>query len=279
MALKKTLALPHKEQAPAKPNGGALTTYEQKLAEMAKAAVATESSVSTGNFINTRGGVLSYNGQQMKNNTMNAVVVDYVLENTFYTGVFDSDNPSAPVCYAFGRDADEMVPHEKAHDPQAASCAACPHNKFGSEIRDGKPAKGKACKNIRRLGLLSVPTDKQGNIELDEDAVGEQEIAYLKVPVTSVKGWAVYVRTLEVLAKRPPCGVVTQISLHPDQQTNFRMAFEHVLDLPGEVGMAVLERQPIVQDGLVAPYPEAQNKEEFAPKPAASTKPAARRKF
>ena len=169
------------------PRGGgkALVPYDAELAKFAKAADATEAHVGGGGqFIKTRGGVLEFQGAEVPGNAMNVVVTDHVLENNFYGDKYDPDNPQPPICYAFGRTDKEMVPHEEAADPQADSCAECPWNKFGSADK----GRGKACKNQRRLAL--IPEDGLGDLE-------NAETAYLKIPVTSGKAWAGYVRSLD----------------------------------------------------------------------------------
>jgi hypothetical protein len=250
---------------------GASTAYQQRMAEIAARAVGTEASVSTGNFIATKSGLLKYNGQPFPGNQLNAVVVDHILENTFYTGDYDPDNPGAPKCYAFGRDEKDMRPHENVAEPQSETCKTCQWNKF----KTADNGKGKACKNIRRLGLIPANTNRKGELELDPDVVAGAEIAYLKVPVTSVRGWALYVRSLEVLEGMPPAGVVTNISCEPDDQTTFRMNFAHVQTLDEDIGMAVLDKLAMVEQEIMAPYPDPEdNAEEVAAKPA--TKPAAK---
>ena len=57
-------------------------------------------------------------------------------------------------------------------------------------------------------------------------AVGE--VAALRIPVTSVKGFATYVQTVAATVKRPLAGVVTKVSLVPDAKTQFKIQFTFV---------------------------------------------------
>jgi len=246
--------------------GTALVNWEERLAAMAKQSVATESSVTSGAFISTRAGQLSYNGTPFVGNKVDAVVVDAVLENTYFGSRFDPDNPASPQCYAFGRgeEGEEMVPHDKSPDPQHPTCKGCPQNEFGSADN----GKGKACKNIRRLALIPASP-------LDANALSKSDVAYLKVPVTSVKGWATYVRTLEALQHRPPLGVVTQISCQPHPKDQFHVVFDHKLNLSNDLLSAVGPRYDVIREGIMFPYAEAST----SAAPAKSAPKGGKRKF
>jgi len=54
------------------------------------------------------------------------------------------------------------------------------------------------------------------------------EVAALRIPVTSVKGFATYVQTVASTIKRPLAGVVTKIALVPDPKTQFKIQFTFV---------------------------------------------------
>lgn len=243
------------------------TDWKARLATKVKKTLEQEASVATGVFLGTRAGVLTVDQQPVAGNKIEVVILDSRIENAFYDGKFDPDNPAPPICYAFGTDAKEMVPHESASQKQAASCAECEHNEFGS----ADEGKGKACKNIRRLALVAAKP------ALTIDSVLKSEMRMVKVPVTSVKGWASYARTVAALEDGDPCQVVTEISLHPDAKTQFRMSFENVGRVPDDVMPAVVQRIDTIQAQLEAPYPEAQERPE---KPAKGRNaPAKRRKY
>jgi hypothetical protein len=244
------------KNVPAKSGGGGVVKWEDRLAKYAKDAVDQEASVATGQFISTRAGQLSYQGNPIKDNTLDVVVADGILENCYYEGEFDAKNPAPPVCYAFGRDDKEMKPHEKSTKKQAESCADCPQNVFGSAER----GEGKACKNTRRLALL--PTTN-----MTPDGLKKMEAAYIKVPVTSVKGWAAYTRGIAALRHRPPFGVVTRLKTEPDQKNQFRMTFEHVSDLPESLLPVAMDRHEELKEAIGFPYAPPQ---ENAPKRTAA---------
>ena len=243
-----------KDSAPAKATkktGTAVAKWDEELAALAQKAKELEDSVGGGNFISTKGGRLTYQGAEIPGNSMNVIIVDHILENHIYEGRFDPDTPQSPICFAFGEDEDDMEPHEKSESPQHESCKGCPFNEWGSADQ----GRGKACKNIRRLAV--IPEDGLEDIE-------SAELAMIKVPVTSVKGWAGYVRQIADTLGRPPLGVVTEVSLVPDSKTQFKMNFKLVEKIDdGEVIQALLAKRKQAETDLRTPY--APTPEEEAP--------------
>lgn len=255
-----------------KPAGTGVANWEERLALMAKESTQQEASVATGQFLNTRGGQLTWNGNPVKDNKLACIIVDNILENAYYEGDFDPDSPAPPVCYAFGRDDKEMAPHPDSPSPQHETCRGCPMNEFGTADR----GKGKACKNIRRLAILPAEP-------LTDDAIQKGEIFFLKTPVTSVKGWAAYVRNLDALRHRPPLGVISEISAIPDAKTQFKLIFSHVKDIPGTVMGAIFKRHDEVKESIAFPYsPQSEAPapaRKLAARGAAPVKKPAGRKF
>lgn len=262
MATAKTAVTKKGSTAVTKP-GSAL----ERLAAMAKEASKQEASVASGSFISVKGGKLSFQGNTIKSNELSVVVADSILENCYYPGRYDPENPAPPVCYAFGRDDEDMVPHENSSDKQAESCKDCPQNKF----KTADNGKGKACKNIRRLALL--PAEPRG-----AETLSSAEVAYMKVPVTSVKGWASYVRSLDALDKKPPLAFVTTIGVVPDDKTQFKVTFNKEDDLDEDELNAVLDRHEAIAQGIDFPYPEP-SEEAPPPKKPAGRSAAAKKKY
>lgn len=233
-----------------------IVKWDEALAARAQMAKKAEESVSTGSFISLKSGVMSYNGNPVPGNKLDVVVVDAILENHYFEGAYDPNTPQSPVCYAFGRDEDDMAPHEKVEEPFSDKCKGCPNNEWGS----ADTGRGKACKNVRRLAI--IPADA-----LDDGAQGIEDaaIAYLKVPVTSVKSWAGYVNQLAATNK-PPLAFVTEISVTPDAGSQFKVNFkakESIED--GELIGALLAKADVVEQTIAFPY---QPVEEAPAKPA-----------
>lgn len=232
--------------------GTAVATYEDRLAAMAKQNVEQEASVAAGGFISFRAGQLSYQGSPVKGNTLDVIVVDSVLENCYYADRFDPENPAPPSCYAFGRVEDELAPHADCSDPQAVRCCECPNNEFGT----ASEGKGKACKNTRRLAVIPAAP-------LEEEALRKSEVAYMKLPVTSVKGWATYVRGLSVLENLPPLAVVSTVSTVPDPKSQFKVVFGKASNIPRNLLPVLFARNEEISQVIMFPYAAA--KEVAAP--------------
>ena len=239
----------------------AIANWDQELADLAKKATSIESHVGVSNFIKTAGGVMSYKNADIPGNVLNAVVVNHCMENALYEGAYNPDNPQPPICFAFGEDEDDMVPHENSSKPQHAGCKGCPNNEWGS----ADIGKGKACKNSRRLQLIA---------ENDLEAVADAELAYVKLPVTSVKNWAGYVRQVSDTLSLPPLAVVTNISIVRDAKTQFKIVFKLKDKVAKEAIGDLLQLRKKGASELVTPY----SKVEDAP-PAAPVGKVGKRKF
>lgn len=250
----------------------ALTLWEQKMADAAVKSSKAEKAVSGLKGISTRNGILSVDEQPVPGNEMDVVILVAVHENQYHTKPFDPNTPQIPDCYAFGDPAADdpegtMAPHEESADPQGDDnglCANCWANAMGSAAQ----GRGKACKNVRRLALVSADS-----LASAAD-LADTEIRVLKVPVMSVKGWALYVRnTLAEELKRPAWGVVTTIKVVPDAKSQFRVtfAFKELIDFDDDLYAALEKRIAEVTPQLTAPYV----KMEEAPPPPPRGRPTA----
>lgn len=240
-------------KAPGKPGTG-LAKYDEELARLAEASADVEASVGGSPYIKTKGGQLEYNGGLIPGNKMNVIVLDHVIEYTYYLDSYDANNPGPPAAYALGRDEKTLTWSDDSVEPYAGTlCADSDINQFGS----ADTGRGKAAKNSRRLALL--PEDALEDI-------ANAEIAMLKVPVTSVKGWAGYVRQLKDTLKKPPLAVITEISLVPDAQTQFKMQFKLIGTIDdGETIGELLAKAKEADHSLMQGYDMSERPE---PKPA-----------
>lgn len=242
----------------------AIVKWDEELAKQAEAAAASEANTGGGRFVSIRGGVLSFNGAPVPGNAIAVVIADHIFENVLYEGDFDPDNITAPACFAFGRDEKDMKPHDDVENPKSDDgCKSCPLNVFGSADK----GRGKACRNTRRLGLLNAGTiGANGKFKLieDDEYWQKSEAAYLKLPVTSVKGFAAYVKQIAAALKRPPHGVVTKLSVQPDPKSQFKVVFEPMMKLPDSVMSAIMTKREQVQNEIAFPYQPA---DEAAKKP------------
>lgn len=257
----------------------ALTNYDEELAKQAAAAADQEKNVGGGAFFSTRAGVLSVDGQSLPGNEMAVLIVEGILENVFYAGKFDPDELESPTCFAFGRDEADMEPHlnvQQNGTAQNPTCDGCEKNKFGSS----DTGKGKACGNRRRLALLPAGAFDKRTGEytpiLDSDHYARSEMRYLKVPPTSIGGYAGYVKQLSGGLKRPPHGVFTRISIVPHPKKQFEIKFEALMPVPNEVMGAVMERHKLEATQIEFPYQLSDGAVKKAPVKTAGKKYAPR---
>lgn len=235
----------------------AVANWEEEMEAQAKAAAAQEANTGGGSFFSTRAGVLAFGGQAMPNNEMTVLVADGILENTWYAGEFDSDNPSPPTCYAFGRDEADMAPHltiVQAGTAQSKLCKDCEKNTWGSAEKGA----GKACKNQRRLALITAgKIDSKTNAFepiLDPAHYLNTSVGFLKVPPTSIANYANYVKNISAALKRPPHGVFTKVKVSPHPKKQFEITFEALGECPGEIMSAIMQRHKQERELIEFPY-------------------------
>lgn len=196
--------------------GTSVVSWDKRLADDAARYQKAASSIAVGQFISLKGAQLSIDGTPVPGNKLSCVIIDGIMENDYFTSEYDSDAFQPPACFAFGRDdAEAMVPHEKAADPQSESCSTCKHNKFGS----AKKGRGKACQNRWRLALMHADSLK-GDIQA-------ARVLFLKIPPTSLASWGGYMNQLKTAFGKPlpPYAVVTEISVTGDKDTQFKVGF------------------------------------------------------
>ena len=242
-----------------------VTKYDERFAEMADNYAGSEHV--GGDFLSTQGGILSFDDEPMPGNQMAVVILDVVQERTYYTSKYDPARPVnlPPVCYAFGRGDEEMAPHPSMQSgpdyfvPQSDECATCPFNEWGS----ADTGRGKACSERRRMAVLPAGyyEGRRGSKDLDlhlfteEEHYAKADIAFLKIPVMSVKDWARYVTQLAANLRRPPLAVVTRVYIEPDPKSQFRVKFDLIEEIPPELFDVVMKRHEEAKAGIVFGYP------------------------
>lgn len=243
--------------AKAESTGRALQPWEERLAEKAKEAVEAASSGSgSSKKIGTRGGVFTIDGAQVEGNVLQCVVLDFIFDVTYYEEGFDADDITPPTAFALGRNEKTLVWDGTSHPDYAGQ-----ELKTSDVFQWGSADKGrgKAAKSRRRLLVIS---------EGDLDDVAAAEVRKLMVPVTSSQEWDAYVKQVAVHG-RPPCGVLTEISIAPHPKYQFTLSFK-MLGLVEDDSMGeILDKVDTVQEDLMAPY-AAYGSVPEAPEPAPS---------
>lgn len=231
----------------------AVAKYDDQLAAMAAAAAEQEANTGGGTFFSIRGGTLKLNDSPLPNNEMAVIIVDSVLENTYYEGDFNSDDPQAPVCFAFGRSDDDIAPHESVKRKQAPTCSECSHAEWGSADR----GRGKACRNRRRLALIPAgEIDRNGDFEAEENPkhFADAAVAYLALPPTSINGFGAYVKKVAATLQRPPFAVFTKIRVVPDEKTQLKVLFDLIDGVPAPLIQTMIDRHNAEKEVIDFPY-------------------------
>lgn len=267
-------------KAPTKPKGGtAVANYDEELAKLAGQSAGLTESGGGGRFFSTRAGMLQFDDVALPGNQMCVIVGSWCLENVYYETAFDADNRTPPTCFAFCKNPEEkdemgppeIVDTEEVFERQSELCRDCEKNEWGS-ARQGR---GKACGNRRRLALLPAGTytsaGRGGGFELelieDEEHFRSCDEAFLKVPVTSGKGFDSYVKDVADQLKKPLFAVYTRIYLTPDPKSQFKVNFELIEPVEKALLPVLMERYRKLQEGIDFPYMPFE--EEEAEKPAA----------
>lgn len=259
-----TTRKPAAKPAPAaKKPGTALKPWEAAMASAAQKQAKAEKPTGSFKNIGTRGGILTIDDSPIPDNELRCVILLGCPENQLYDGPFDPNTPQTPICYAFGdpdsdNPEDGMKPHEQASDPQSDTCEGCQFNEWGSADQ----GRGKACKNVRRLLLMTEDALESA------DTIAEAEVRMLKVSVTSVKNWSKYVHRLEDECERPSWGVITTLKAVPDVKSQFKLlfTFEELIDFNQKTYDALQLRIKEATKDVVAPYPDMSDIEQPAPK-------------
>lgn len=251
----------------------AIANWDEELARQAEAAAAMEESTNSSQFFGLKGGILTFNDAPLPGNQMAGIILDSVLENVFFEGEYDPDVPQSPVCFAFARDEKEMAPHAnvdtvEGFKRQCESCHECEKNQFGS----AEKGRGKACRNTRRLaiisgGTLNPKTDEFTPIELE--AIENAVIGYMKLPVMSVKGYAAYVKNLSGALRKPALAMFTKITVVPDPKAQFKVLFEALDQVPTDYLAAIMSRVAEAKLSIEQPYTPVDASEFEQAKPAA----------
>lgn len=242
-----------KKDALAVKGNSAIMNWDDELMKEAQEASAKEKA--PGSFISFKAGQISLGGAAVPGNKVEVIVVDNIFENVYYAGKYDPDEPKPPTCYAFGRDEEELSPHDKSHEKQHDQCKGCPLNEYGSADQ----GKGKACKNTRRLAIISTNG-------LDAAAIADAEVYYAKLPVTSTKNWAFYVKGVAANYNRPPWAMKTEMSTQPDPKSQFKVVFRPTDPVDNKVLGALKTKREEVMQAIEFPYGDMPEEKQEQPK-------------
>lgn len=267
------------KKSPTKPAPTAIVKWDTKFAKYAKEGKSQTKDLAQDFAASVKFGrnSISVNGEQLKQNTLDIIILNNCAVNTYYEAEWDTETKAPPDCFAIGtysRDEDDlpvlnpMVPHSVVRHKQAETCDACPQNEFGSAIR----GKGKACGNRLRIA-----------VKLAKDAAEDPktaEVATALLSPTNVGRFTKYQNSVLDEYGRPLWAVVTQVSSYDDPKTQVRVEFKMVELIEDDALLTQLEKDyagtlPLLQQPYQAVSDEQRSKtKEKAPakKTAAGSK-------
>ena len=245
-----------------------VNTWEAKMAESAVVAAKVEANAVARPFFNTNG-QLKFQGAVLAQGAP-IIILDQIPANLYYAGSYDPNNPAPPDCYALGRfDAEgnvvgvdtwdgrtELAPHKDCTGRKHTDCATCPLNAFKSADN----GKGKACQNTRRLAVIQAGTmQAKGQFEpfTKADQIEGSELAYVKVPVTSVKTLSKVVKDTATVLERPIWSMFTLLTSIPNPKGGFPQfvqQYEVLQTIPNQLMDAVYKRVQEAQEDITFPF-------------------------
>lgn len=243
--------------AKAKQQSKSLVKWEEQLAKDADIAANMEANAGGGQFFSLKGGILTWQDAPMPDNQMAVIILDHIFETAYYEGEYDANNPQGPVAFAFGRDEKTLTWHETSIPEFAGKLC---HESEVCQWGSADKGKGKAAKETRRLGLIPAGNFKNGKFVMFEDEAHFEEttIGYMKLPITSVKGFAGFVKQVAGTLRRPPHGIVTKVKVIPDPKTQFRAIFEPIENVPDELMGVIMKRREECMTAIDFPYQVAE---------------------
>lgn len=269
---------------------GQLNTWKDSLLKGAQVAAKAENKLIERPFFSLGNGQLKLQGAIFPNAEAPVVVLGNIHANLYYEGDYTPNNPTNPDCFALAAADDEgnlvgidtwnggleMAPHKDVKNRVCDTCANCPMNEFGS----AKMGSGKACQNTRRLATIPAGTIKGGRFEAFNKAAQFENsaIAYAKIPATSAKTFAKYVKDVAEVEELPTWGVFTKLAVVPNAGKalpSHVAAFEHLGNIPDALMPAVYERMKEAVRELPFPFGPPSDK----PAAQAGKKAPAKRKY
>lgn len=276
---------------PKKETGTAVTSWREEMAAQAKRAQEIEKNEGGGRFFSMRAGQLKFDDVAMPGNMMACIIVGVAHENVWYQEKYDPDNKTPPTCFAFWKDTmdhdlDEMSPpaivdEEEVFERQSDYCKTCWANEWGS----AETGKGKACSNRRRLAIIpagvykSQGKNKGFDLEMFEDEADfkKSDLAYLKLPVMSVKAYSAYVREVSEQLGKPLWAVFTNVAVEPDDRSQFKVTFELIDEVPEELMEVIYKRHKEAMDEVDFNYRPPSEEDEKEAKQTATKNTAAKK--
>lgn len=231
----------------------AVVKWDEALAKEAEIAAGMEANTGGGQFFSLRNGVLSWQDSPVPDNQMAVVILDSIFETVYYEDRYDPDNPQPPTAFALGRDEKELRWHENSRDDLAGQlCSESEVCEWGS----ADVGRGKAARETRRLAMIPAGMlDKSNRFEIFKDEAFESAaIGFMRLPVTSVRGYASFVKQVAGALRRPPFGIITKVEVVPDASSQFRVVFNPIEEISDDLMATIMQRHEEAKSTIDFPY-------------------------
>lgn len=135
-------------------------------------------------------------------NSIEVVIVSAspVKSKIYYPNYVDGAREN-PVCFS----TNGVTPDGRAMHKQANACAVCPQNQSGSKVDETGQARGKACRDNKRVAIVPLA-------DMQNELYGGPML--LRIPAASLNDFAMFTRKLEQLGY-PYCAVGVKIAFDP----------------------------------------------------------------
>jgi hypothetical protein len=81
------------------------------------------------------------------------IILDLNMTNAWWEKSFqETGGGTPPEC--FSMDGRKVDPRSEMPQSETGACIDCKWDKFGTDMKDGRPGKGKACKNMKRVHII-----------------------------------------------------------------------------------------------------------------------------
>lgn len=132
---------------------------------------------------------------------LDVIIVDanpHGVSKRYYAAKYDTNSEGeAPDCYS----DNGVGPSSKSAKPQCGTCAACPHNVWGSKISEASGKPTRACSDLKKVAVLIADNTSGPVFELD-------------IPAASMATFAQFVKSLDKHGVPLPT-VITRLTFDP----------------------------------------------------------------
>ena len=261
-AIEKVVNSPETTEQIKKGASTALVHWKDRM--QAVKVVAQDAEKPQGGFISFKGGRMTYGDELLPGDKINAVIVDYRMENDLYLKKYVAGQVRSPDCFSIVAPDAIQIPSDDAEFPQADTCDVCPMNEWGSasQIEGNDPnARGKACKTSRRIMILAA--DDCTTVE----KIAKAQVVTLIPPATSVDNFSTAMNQITKALDTAHFGAVVEISVKPHPKFLFQVHFKVLQQINNEDLLEALLARYEKESARVITYPKNSEREGAAPPP------------